>query len=76
MEKKREATKIALPFADTPVIQRNKDMRKGSGQQHRRSSTGMRGRRASSLIEENISNGMGRGCLPRCYAPRLIQLIT
>ena len=56
--KKRIATKIALPFADTPVIQRNKDMRKNSGQGHRRSSGGMRGRRASSLIEENKSNGM------------------
>lgn len=58
VEKKRTATKIALPFADTPIIQRNKDMRKNSGQGHRRSSNGMRGRRASSLIEENKSNGM------------------
>ena len=58
VEKKRKATKIALPFADTPIIQRNKDMRKNSGQGHRRSSNGMRGRRASSLIEENKSNGM------------------
>ena len=57
IEKKRTATKIALPFADTPIIQRNKDMRKNSGQGHRRSSNGMRGRRASSLIEENKSNG-------------------
>ena len=57
VEKKRTATKIALPFADTPIIQRNKDMRKNSGQGHRRSSNGMRGRRASSLIEENKSNG-------------------
>ena len=57
VEKKRTATKIALPFADTPIIQRNKDMRKNSGG-HRRSSNGMRGRRASSLIEENKSNGM------------------
>lgn len=57
VEKKRDATKIALPFADTPVIKRNKEMRKGSGQGHRRSSTGLRGRRASSLIDSGTSNG-------------------
>jgi len=58
VEKKRDgATKIALPFADTPIIRRNKEMRKGSAQGHRRSSTGMRGRRASSLIDSGASNG-------------------
>jgi len=57
IEKKRDGTKIALPFADTPIIRRNKEMRKGSGQGHRRSSTGMRGRRASSLIDSGASNG-------------------
>lgn len=57
LEKKHGGTKIALPFADTPVIRRNKEMRKGSGQGHRRSSTGMRGRRASSLIDSGASNG-------------------
>ncbi|KAJ9637770.1 hypothetical protein H2201_004205 [Coniosporium apollinis] len=58
VEKKRDATKIALPFADTPIIRRNKEMRKGSGKDgHRRSSTGMRGRRASSLIDSGTSNG-------------------
>jgi kinetochore protein Mis13/DSN1 len=51
------ATKIMLPFADTPVITRNKEMRKGSKDGHRRSSTGMRGRRASSLIDSGLSNG-------------------
>ncbi|KAI9889749.1 MAG: hypothetical protein M1814_004951 [Vezdaea aestivalis] len=47
-------TKIALPFSDTPVIQRNKAMRtaRASGIGNRRSSLGMRGRRASSLIEQ------------------------
>jgi kinetochore protein Mis13/DSN1 len=46
----RESTKIALPFTDTPVITRNKELRrKGTG--GRRSSLGMRGRRASSLID-------------------------
>lgn len=57
VEKRRATTKIALPFADTPVITRNKEMRKNSGA-HRRSSTGLRGRRASSLIESGTSNGM------------------
>lgn len=57
--KKRDggATKIMLPFADTPVITRNKEMRKASKDGHRRSSTGLRGRRASSLIESGLSNG-------------------
>lgn len=49
-EGSRESTKIALPFTDTPVITRNKELRrKGTG--GRRSSLGMRGRRASSLID-------------------------
>lgn len=56
--KKRDgATTIMLPFADTPVITRNKEMRKASKEGHRRSSTGLRGRRASSLIESGMSNG-------------------
>jgi kinetochore protein Mis13/DSN1 len=45
--------KIALPFSDTPIINRNKEMRKKTG--NRRSSVGMRGRRASSLIESGHS---------------------
>ena len=50
LEGNRESTKIALPFTDTPVINRNKELRrKGTG--GRRSSLGMRGRRASSLID-------------------------
>lgn len=52
------ATQIALPFADTPVISRNKAMREGkSGKVERRSSMGLRGRRASSLIDSGTSNG-------------------
>ena len=50
-----EVTKIALPFADTPIIRRNQEMRANSGQ--RRSSLGNRGRRASSLIDSGKSNG-------------------
>ena len=55
--KKRATTTIALPFADTPVIMRNKEMRKVSSENSRRSSSGMRGRRASSLIDSGFSNG-------------------
>ena len=60
--KKRDpnAQRIMLPFADTPVITRNKEMRKGSKDGHRRSSTGLRGRRASSLIDSGQSNGVQR----------------
>lgn len=47
--------KIALPFSDTPVINRNKDFRKKGGSSQRRSSLGMRGRRASSLMENGHS---------------------
>ncbi|KAH8669294.1 Mis12-Mtw1 protein family-domain-containing protein [Ilyonectria robusta] len=43
-------SKIALPMSDTPVINRNKEMRMRNGGS-RRSSLGMRGRRASSLID-------------------------
>lgn len=50
--------RIQLPFADTPVIKRNKEMRKASADNaHRRTSSGMRGRRASSLIDEGRGNG-------------------
>lgn len=44
------SSKIALPMSDTPIINRNKEMRKKGGGT-RRSSLGSRGRRASSLIE-------------------------
>lgn len=43
-------SKITLPMSDTPIINRNKEMRK-KGTGDRRSSLGSRGRRASSLIE-------------------------
>lgn len=45
-----ESAKIALPMSDTPIINRNKEMRR-KGNSGRRSSLGSRGRRASSLIE-------------------------
>ena len=56
IEFKFDVTKIALPFADTPIIRRNKEMRKTNGS--RRSSLGMRGRRASSLIDAGRSDGI------------------
>ena len=61
-----EISKIALPFADTPIIRRNKAMRAESGQ--RRSSLGNRGRRASSLIDSGRSSGR----MPRSHFPHLI----
>lgn len=57
VEVPRDATKIALPFADTPIIRRNKEMRKGADTGRRRSSMSNRGRRASSLIDTGKSNG-------------------
>ncbi|KAF5865346.1 hypothetical protein ETB97_004157 [Aspergillus alliaceus] len=53
-------SKITLPVADTPVIQRNKELRGAakSGKGNRRSSLGMRGRRASSLIDSGASNAL------------------
>lgn len=58
VDKKRDGTKIALPFADTPVINRNKEMRAMKSKvPNRRSSVNSRGRRASSLIESGTSNG-------------------
>lgn len=69
-EPKTGTATIALPMADTPVIQRNKEMRgqTKAGKGSRRSSLGMRGRRASSLIDSGASNGetwiynFRRGC--------------
>jgi kinetochore protein Mis13/DSN1 len=52
-----QVMQIALPFADTPIQRRNKEMRKTSAEGHRRSSTGMRGRRASSVIDEGRGHG-------------------
>lgn len=56
-EEEQKIMRIALPFQDTPVIRRNKEMRKSSAESHRRSSSAMRGRRASSLIDEGRGNG-------------------
>lgn len=50
MDVSKGSTKIALPFSDTPVINRNKELRRATAGR-RRSSLGLRGRRASSLID-------------------------
>ncbi|KAI5369862.1 Putative kinetochore-associated protein Dsn1/Mis13 [Septoria linicola] len=55
---------IALPFADTPIQRRNKEMRKTSAEGHRRSSTGMRGKRASSVIDEGRGNALPHAEVP------------
>lgn len=58
LERDPNATKIALPFSDTPINNRNKEFRKkggAGGGGGRRSSMSMRGRRASSLIENGHS---------------------
>lgn len=70
------ATKIMLPFADTPVITRNKEMRKISKDGHRRSSTGMRGRRASSLIDSGLSNGMFICLMSQALEPLAIDFVV
>ena len=46
-----DGERVALPLSDTPVINRNKEMRKKGANGNRRSSLGSRGRRASSLID-------------------------
>jgi len=50
----KQSTVISLPFSNTPIINRNKELRK-KGTGARRSSLGLRGRRASSLIDNGHS---------------------
>ena len=58
VEKRRKSTKIDLLFSETPVIRRNKEMRKTGISTSRRSSSGMRGKRASSLIDSGTTNAV------------------
>ncbi|KAK4178352.1 putative kinetochore protein mis13 [Triangularia setosa] len=59
---------IALPFSDTPIQNRNKEFRKkGGATGGRRSSLGMRGRRASSLIDNGQSALPHREVDPRDF---------
>lgn len=55
MDPTKHSTVISLPFSDTPIINRNKELRKKGGNGARRSSLGLRGRRASSLIDNGHS---------------------
>jgi hypothetical protein len=75
IHKKRGPAKIPLPFGETPVLRRNKEMRKLSAEKSRRSSSGMRGRRASSLIEAGSSRGTWILFLPfvRVYAQSCVS---
>ncbi|KAL8810148.1 MAG: hypothetical protein Q9200_002818 [Gallowayella weberi] len=57
-DKSLDPIKVSLPFADTPIIRRNKEMRKGVENGTRRSSLGQRGRRASSLIDSGKSDAL------------------
>ncbi|KAI4191441.1 MAG: hypothetical protein L6R41_000092 [Letrouitia leprolyta] len=58
VDKPLDPIKVSLPFADTPIIRRNKEMRRGAENGSRRSSLGMRGRRASSLIDSGKSDAL------------------
>lgn len=58
LDRDPNAQKIALPFSDTPINARNAEFRKKGGKGAgggRRSSVGLRGKRASSLIESGHS---------------------
>ncbi|KAL8672368.1 MAG: hypothetical protein Q9168_003164 [Polycauliona sp. 1 TL-2023] len=57
-DKPLEPIKVSLPFADTPIIRRNQEMRRGVENGSRRSSLGQRGRRASSLIDSGKSDAL------------------
>ncbi|KAI4274665.1 MAG: hypothetical protein LQ337_003773 [Flavoplaca oasis] len=58
LDKPLEPIKVSLPFADTPIIRRNQEMRRGIENGSRRSSLGQRGRRASSLIDSGKSDAL------------------
>ncbi|KAL8846789.1 MAG: hypothetical protein Q9221_008139 [Calogaya cf. arnoldii] len=58
VDKPLEPIKVSLPFADTPIIRRNQEMRRGVENGSRRSSLGQRGRRASSLIDSGKSDAL------------------
>lgn len=52
----KKSTLVPLPLSDTPVMNRNKEFRKKARDStNRRSSLGLRGRRASSLIDSGHS---------------------
>ncbi|KAI5820220.1 Mis12-Mtw1 protein family-domain-containing protein, partial [Pyronema omphalodes] len=49
-----DGSKIMLPTSDTPIQRKNQALRKGAGADRRRSSLGLRGRRASTMMEDGI----------------------
>jgi len=62
-----DGTKVVLPVSDTPIIRRNQQLRR-KGQSNRRSSVGMRGRRASSLMDNGVVGMILRIILPSLAA--------
>jgi len=62
-----DGTKVVLPVSDTPIIRRNQQLRQ-KGQSNRRSSVGMRGRRASSLMDNGVVGMTLRIILPSLAA--------
>ncbi|CAZ85911.1 unnamed protein product [Tuber melanosporum] len=58
-----DGTKVVLPVSDTPIIRRNQQLRQ-KGQGNRRSSVGMRGRRASSLMDNGVVGMTARIIFP------------
>ncbi|PUU78460.1 Mis12-Mtw1 protein family-domain-containing protein [Tuber borchii] len=58
-----DGTKVVLPVSNTPIIRRNQQLRQ-KGQGNRRSSVGMRGRRASSLMDNGVVGMTLRIILP------------
>lgn len=62
-----DGTKVVLPVSDTPIIRRNQQLRQ-KGQGNRRSSVGMRGRRASSLMDNGVVGMTLRIILPSLAA--------
>lgn len=54
MPRPKDVSKIKLPTSDTPIQRKNQAFRKGPGGERRRSSLGMRGRRASTMMESGI----------------------
>ena len=76
VEEEEKIMRITLPFQDTPVIRRNKEMRKGGDDGgHRRSSSGMRGRRVSSMMDEGRGNGTYHASHPALLFVMLMSLL-
>lgn len=65
VEKKRNEVKINMLFAETPIIRKNKQIRNiAAAESHRRSSSSLRGHRASSLMESRSSSALLHPTVP------------